>query len=547
VTDDPEHRRAMQASGTAPLVGYAEDMSAARALETPARHGAVRTSRFSVELDGVEVDGFRTVDLPRRYSASENGDQGQGRSRYGPLELRRVLRRGDTQLHDWRTAVEEGRRDAGQKDVTVSLLSETGETVLQWRFGNSWPASYDTPTLDAAAGGEMAMESVTLAFDGVERLADTGPKQQTHGDSGVFRYVRSANAGRVDNGAVVVTASDVGVESVTLGWLDPARTVGGQTVSLLVPEAARTATASDATALWLLPGSELDQAGTPSAIGSGARERLYWLPRRAFFHDRAWQSAGSAPEGEPSREWSIPGWPTEDVRVLVDTGTQSFEATFGAADASEGTALAAQPAQAGDVVDPAKSVFAVVAPAISPFDTPSMQVQGSGPQQIQSLLDAGDPAPLAGATFGLATLSTPEASVVGQSVNPLVGMDTVELFEHEITRRVLAQAGVSDVETTEWLDGPRLVESDGAAGPLQMLGTRTQMESLQGVVSGTDGPWRVGIHVARVTDDSHVIAAGVHRQPLGTAGGAAATAGWQQAVTRARLFTAETVKRLEYI
>ena len=140
-----------------------------------------------------------------------------------------------------------------------------------------------------------------------------------------------------------------------------------------------------------------------------------------------------------------------------------------------------------------------------------MRVQGSGPQQVSDVFDVGGPAPLAGATLGLAFFSTPDASIAGQSANPLVGAETTALPERDVTRRVLARAGVSDAETIEWLDGPRPIDPDAPALSMELLGTRTGMESFQGVVSGEDGPWRVGIHAGRITDDSHVIAAGVHR------------------------------------
>jgi phage tail-like protein len=562
MTEDPDHRRTMQASGTAPFVGHAADRSRAeraRSLEAPDRHGPLKTGRFSIQIDGTEVPGFQVVDLPARSTMMVEPDDEDGRQRrtmgrteYEDLTMVRGLRKGDTTLHDWRAAVDQGKMEEAAKEVVVSAQDDTGTAVLQWRFTNARPLSYDPPTLEATAtggGGDIATVSVDVDFENIERVADTGPVEQPAGrdDSGVFRYVRTANGDRVENGAALVAGGDVGIGGVTLDWLDGSASAGGEQVGLLVPEGARGA--GDATALWLVRGSDLEQGGTRT-LQQSAAGRAYWVPGRAFFHDRAWRSGGDSGSGDDTSSSQVPGWQSADrsaVRVLLDTGSGSLEDTFGMAAGSDAAAAAGiQPATAGDTVDPASTVFAVVGPATTPFDGPSLQVSGSGPGQVADLLDAGAPAPLAGATFGLGTVSTPDASIAGQSVNPLVGMDATALLDHEIARRVLARAGVTDADTVEWLDGPRSAGADASVS-VQMLGTGTTVESYEGVVSGQDGPWAVGVHVARITDDSHVIAAGVHRQPLGTASGLSDSPGWQRAVTRGRRFTAETASRLEYL
>jgi phage tail-like protein len=561
MTGDPAHRRTMQAAGSAPFVGHSSDRSRgerARSLEAPDRHGPLRTGRFVVEIDGVQVDGFRVVDLPARAtrgpsggSEDADGGRGWGQSEYEDLEMERGLRAGDSTLHDWRTSVDQGEMEAARKSVVVSLQEETGTTALQWQFRNARPLAYEPPTLDATTDsqGTVATASVTVDFDAVERVADTGPvDRQRRPDSGVFRYVRTANGGRIERGGVVVTASDLGIERVRLGGLDPTASVDGQHVSLLVPEGAR-ADGSDATALWLLAGTELDRRS--ATVASGAEGRLYWVPARRFFHDRGWQFSESDTESagdDASGRRSIPGWPTDDgaaARVLFDTSSRSLATAFGESDdASSREALGVQPATAGETVDAANTVLAVVGPSTAPFETPAMEVVGSGPRRVGRLFDAGGPAPLAGATFGLATFSTPDAAVARQPVNPLVGMETATLLEHEVARRVMGQAGITDVDTVEWLDGPR---ASATTTSTRMLGTETTVESYQGVVSGAEGPWAIGAHVARITDDAHVIAVGVHRRPIGTIEGLSGTDGWQQTLARARVFTAGTAEQLEYL
>jgi hypothetical protein len=79
-----------------------------------------------------------------------------------------------------------------------------------------------------------------------------------------------------------------------------------------------------------------------------------------------------------------------------------------------------------------------------------------------------------------------------------------------------------------------------------MLGTEAELESFGGAVTGEAGPWLVGVHVARVTDDDHVVAAGVQRTPVAVGGDSAfglpqAAVGW---LSNGRLLTGASVHRL---
>lgn len=79
------------------------------------------------------------------------------------------------------------------------------------------------------------------------------------------------------------------------------------------------------------------------------------------------------------------------------------------------------PVVPGQVVDTTDTVFAGTAmEMVYPFD---------GPIDF----DKGLPI-LSRNTFGLAALATPKAPVLGQSANPIVGMDTKQLLQHEVTR-----------------------------------------------------------------------------------------------------------------
>lgn len=141
----------------------------------PDRHGPLRTGRFKVEIDGVQVDGFRVVDIPARSTEMEEYSEGSGteqhrklwgRTEYDDLTMVRGAMKGDSTLHDWRTSVDQGKLEEGRKDLTVVLQDEEGQAQIRWEFTSAWPKRYEPPRLDATSdGGDVATESVTVAYD----------------------------------------------------------------------------------------------------------------------------------------------------------------------------------------------------------------------------------------------------------------------------------------------------------------------------------------------------------------------------------------------
>lgn len=78
-----------------------------------------------------------------------------------------------------------------------------------------------------------------------------------------------------------------------------------------------------------------------------------------------------------------------------------------------------------------------------------------------------------------------------------------------------------------------------------MLGTTIEIEQFVGLVKGDKGPWGVGVHVARITDDDHVIAAGIDRRPLASTDSGFMDAEHEPRLQRARELMVETIGRLQ--
>ena len=138
----------------------------------------MRTGRFKVEIDEVEVPGWRTVTIPG--SSTEEGQYREGdepdyekklwgQTTFDDLEMERGVQPGDTRIYDWRQDIIEGRVDEGRKELAVVLLDEEGEDQIRWEFVNAWVKDYDPPELDASADGDVATESISVAFDKMKR------------------------------------------------------------------------------------------------------------------------------------------------------------------------------------------------------------------------------------------------------------------------------------------------------------------------------------------------------------------------------------------
>jgi len=56
----------------------------------------------------------------------------------------------------------------GQKDVSITLLDEARNPVQTWMLRNVIPMKYTGPTLAAKGGGDVAMEELVLAAEGME-------------------------------------------------------------------------------------------------------------------------------------------------------------------------------------------------------------------------------------------------------------------------------------------------------------------------------------------------------------------------------------------
>lgn len=195
--DDRSRRTVMKAAGASALgiasLGFLSSGAVATDRHGPMgrgvsvdadRHGPMRTGRFKVEIDDVEISGWRSVTIPSstgdgtaqviHFDHVHEQDLWE-QTEFDDLEndshirMERGVQPGDTRIFDWREEVRLGELDDGGHEVAIVPMDEEGEPQIRWEFQSAWIKDYDPPELDADADGDVATESITVAFDKMVR------------------------------------------------------------------------------------------------------------------------------------------------------------------------------------------------------------------------------------------------------------------------------------------------------------------------------------------------------------------------------------------
>lgn len=355
--------------------------------------------------------------------------------------------------------------------------------------------------------------------------------------------------------AIIVPLSDLGIDRVSLPFLEGQPTVGSDDASVLLPEAARDGgEVGSEQMMAFVPGWRSDDLGDTyqgeraGALVSGREFLPEWTysPEEAYF----------PLSGLFAQNLSVDGLETDDLQVFM-SNAHAWPKEYDIESLPEGT----ERIQPGDIIDTQGSTL-FAGPVATPNDGPSFLPEPDEYTVSSDVFDGGVALPLAGEPAGLGVLSTPSASIAGEEANPLVGMGTAELLRSDAATEVLADVLVPDRSTVEWLAGPTDDPlSVDRRGPVRatLLDTETDLEAFGGVVDGGNGPWTAVLFVARITDEDHVVAADGIARPAGTVeGGRAlleprgddgdAITGWRNGlVPRAGEFVAETMGRLERV
>ncbi|MBB6645781.1 phage tail protein [Halobellus ruber] len=132
---------------------------------SPDRGAPVQNGRFKVEIDGIEISGFARVKIPGSTTESD------GQTTFEDLVMERGVMHGDSTLRDWRDAVQDGNDQRARRNVSVTLLTETGQPAIQWEFTNAWVKKFGAPELSVAGNDASVLtESITVSYDRMSRV-----------------------------------------------------------------------------------------------------------------------------------------------------------------------------------------------------------------------------------------------------------------------------------------------------------------------------------------------------------------------------------------
>jgi phage tail-like protein len=123
----------------------------------------VSQGRF-IESSGIDID---VEAIPyREGGAGQIVHQVMGQVTHQSITLRWGLS-ASRELWDWFMKITRG--EADRRNVSIILLASDGVTeVVRWNLNGAWPKAFRGVTLNSLSR-EIAIESLTLVFEGVER------------------------------------------------------------------------------------------------------------------------------------------------------------------------------------------------------------------------------------------------------------------------------------------------------------------------------------------------------------------------------------------
>ena len=151
----------------------------------PDRHGPYRNLRFRLEIDGIDIAGFKEASIPDHETneieyrvGTDPAHQRKlwGPTEYGELELKRGVTR-EPALFEWREQARTGDMDEARRAIAVVIVDESGESVvvikalddnaMKWLY--DWLEEtrqyYRTEYVDASGEHDAAKELATAVYD----------------------------------------------------------------------------------------------------------------------------------------------------------------------------------------------------------------------------------------------------------------------------------------------------------------------------------------------------------------------------------------------
>ncbi|MBX9784619.1 MAG: phage tail protein [Chitinophagaceae bacterium] len=121
-----------------------------------ARIGFMEVSGLNIEAEAIV---FREGSSPE-----DNFKKLPGLIKYDDIVLKRTIQKGDNDFFQWMNTKSAGVVE--RRDVTVSLLDDQHQPVVQWKIRNAFPVHYYGPVLNASHSS-VATETLVLTHEGI--------------------------------------------------------------------------------------------------------------------------------------------------------------------------------------------------------------------------------------------------------------------------------------------------------------------------------------------------------------------------------------------
>jgi len=142
------------------------------------RHYRIQAARYTLRVmwDGETIAGVRRVrglgQLTELVTVHDGSDPNVSRVIVGPTKFEPVtIERGithDDAFEKWAQAMQQGAGPTPRKDVRIELHDNERRITVAWVLRGALPIKLEAPDLNAA-GNDVAIEQLTLAYEGLER------------------------------------------------------------------------------------------------------------------------------------------------------------------------------------------------------------------------------------------------------------------------------------------------------------------------------------------------------------------------------------------
>jgi uncharacterized protein len=160
------------------VIGIGSSGKARSSASFVLRNYRIHTARYSLRVvwDGEQIAGVRRVRglgrLTELVTVHDGSDPNASRIIVGPTKFEPVtIERGithDDAFEQWAQAMQQGAGPAPRKDVRIELHDNERRITVAWVLRGALPIKLQAPDLNAA-GNDVAIEQLTLAYEGLER------------------------------------------------------------------------------------------------------------------------------------------------------------------------------------------------------------------------------------------------------------------------------------------------------------------------------------------------------------------------------------------